>query len=379
LKHNKQLEACFIINLLLSLVKILYKFMLKKTHAKINFSAAARLAGVSRSALSIIINKKEGVSDKTRLKVESILAKIGYKAAPISKRRGVRKVLLTKFMKVGILIIGFHSREQMKEHAKVFWSAIVSAENEISLNQGEAVLIFLPYPERISEDILKLKCNGYIGIGLMPEPKNWPSVLIKYFNPVVWMPCSAGLGWGDAVGINQETTGTLAADYLYNLGSRNAAVVGLLNTRPIRTRTDSFVLRFQQLGGSVVPMRPLSSFYTRSRTPDLFAVDIVVDDLFKIKKKTDGIFVSSDCFLPEVYTDLRRNNCEPGKDVYVIGCSNEREYFRNLTPTPATIDIRSEEIAKRAVMQLMWRKLHPEGERFAIILEPKLIIPNKYA
>ncbi len=342
----------------------------------VNFAEAARIAGVSRAALSFVLNKKPGVSQATRLRVESVLAEINYRPAPRSKRRGVRKGMVGRLRRVGILIVGFHSKAQMKEHAKVFWSAIESASAEIRRLGSLPELIFLPNPDKLPTDISERGCDGWIGIGLMPEPQPWPEQLRQRLNPVVWMPCSAGLGWGDAVGINQEATGLLAAQYLYEAGARNAAVIGLLNTRPIRTRTDSFVLRFQQLGGSVVPVRPLRTFYTRARTPDLFAVDTVVDDLFVGKKRPDGIFVSSDCFLPEVYTELKRNGIKPGAEIKIIGCSNEREYFRALSPEPATIDIRAEEIAVRAVQQLWWRQQHPEGERFAIILEPRLVKPR---
>ena len=58
--------------------------MVKSHTSKVSFAVAAKLAGVSRSALSIVINKKAGVSEATRLKVEKILAKIDYKPAPIS-------------------------------------------------------------------------------------------------------------------------------------------------------------------------------------------------------------------------------------------------------------------------------------------------------
>jgi len=102
----------------------------------------------------------------------------------------------------------------------------------------------------------------------------------------------------------------------------------------------------------------------------------VVDDMLAAKKHTDGIFVSSDCFLPEVYQELKRCSKKPEVDVRIIGCSNEREYFRNLSPKPATIDIRAEEIAVRAVQQLWWRRQNPEGERFAIIVEPRLVLPG---
>ena len=341
----------------------------------ISFAEAARTAGVSRSALSFVINKKPGVSEATRRRVEIVLARIGYRPAPLAKRRGVRKAMIGRLRRVGILVVGFHSRAQMREHAKIFWSAIESASDEIRRLGAVPELVFLPDAEKPPADLAARGLDGWLGIGLMPEPKPWPAVLHEQLKPVVWMPCSAGLGWGDAVGINQEATGLLAAQYLYEAGARNAAVVGLLNTRPIRTRTDSFVLRFQQLGGSVMPGRPLRSFYTRARTPDLFAVDIAVDDLFRGKSRPDGIFVSSDCFLPEVYKQLRRNGVQPGVDVRVIGCSNEREYLAGLTPRPATIDIRGEEIAIRAVQQLWWRRQHPEGERFAVILEPRVVLP----
>ena len=264
----------------------------------------------------------------------------------------------------------------MKEHAKVFWSAINSAAEEIRKLGAVPELFFLADPEHPPKELFTANYQGWIGIGLMPEPKPWPAELRERLNPVVWMPCSAGLGWGDAVGINQEATGILAAKYLHGLGARTAAVIGLLNTRPLRTRTDSFVQRFQQLGGQIVPVRPLQDFYTRSRTPDQLAVDMVVDDMLGSKKHTDGIFVSSDCFLPEVYQELHRCGKRPEIDVRIIGCSNEREYFRGLSPKPATIDIRAEEIAVRAVQQLWWRRQHPEGERFAIILEPRLVLPG---
>ena len=328
----------------------------------VNFAEAARIAGISRAALSFVLNKKPGVSEATRQRVESVLARINYRPAPRAKRRGVRKGMVGRLRRVGMLIVGFHSKAQMKEHAKVFWSAIESASEEIRRLGSLPELVFLPDPEKLPADLWERGCDGWIGIGVMPEPKPWPEGLRQRLNPVVWMPCSAGLGWGDAVGINQEATGLLAAQYLYDAGAR--------------TRTDSFVLRFQQLGGNVVPVRPLRTFYTRSRTPDLFAVDTVVDDLFVGKKRPDGIFVSSDCFLPEVYTELKRNGIKPGADIKVIGCSNEREYFRGLSPEPATIDIRAEEIAVRAVQQLWWRQQHPEGERFAIIIEPRLVQPR---
>jgi DNA-binding LacI/PurR family transcriptional regulator len=343
--------------------------------SKVTFAQAAQLAGISRSALSIVINQRTGVSATTRRRVEKLLTRIGYSPAPLARRRGVRKAMAGRLRRVGVLIVGYSSKHQMQEHAKVFWNAIASASGEIERLGAKPELVFLPDPEHPPANLLEAGLEGWIGIGAMPEPKPWPEMLRQHLNPIVWMPCSAGLGWGDAVGINQEATGVIAAQYLYESGVRTAAVIGQLNTRPIRTRTDSFVLRFQQMGGNIVPMRPLRSFYTRSRTPDLFAVDVAVDDLFRTKKRADGIFVTSDCFVPEVYRELKRNSCQPGIDIKVIGCSNERDYFRDLAPKPATIDIRAEEIALRAVRQLWWRRQHPEAERFAVILEPRLVLP----
>ena len=344
---------------------------------QVNFAEAARLAGVSRAALSFVINNKPGVGKATRERVLEVLKSIGYQPAPLSRRRGLQKTKACRMTKVGILIFGYRSQTQMKEHAKVFWQAITSAADEIRRQGAKPELFFLPDPKRPPQGLMAAGCHGWIGIGLMREPEPWPEELCQRLNPVVWMPCSAGLGWGDAVGINQEATGLIAAHYLYERGVRTAAVIGLLNTRPIRTRTDSFVLRFQQLGGNIVPVRPLRQFYTRLRAPDLLAVDMVVGDMLESKPRADGIFVTSDCFLPEVYRELRRSSIKPCEDIQIIGCSNEREYLDNLSPRPATIDIRAEEIAARAVQQLFWRKNHPEGDRFAVIMEPRLVLPEE--
>lgn len=342
----------------------------------VSFSEAARIAGVSRAALSFIINNRPGVSEATRARVKEVLERIGYEPAPLNRRRGVRKSELGKIHRVGILIVGFRSQSQMSEHAKVFWMAVSKAADEIRRRGAKPEFIYLPDPKDPPAALAEVACQGWIGIGHMPEPEPWPAEWRERLNPVVWMPCAAGLGWGDSVGINQETTGLIAAHYLYARGARTAAVVGLLNTRPIRTRTDSFTQRFQQLGGEIVQVRPLNQFFTRQRTPNLLAVDIVLGDVVKSSPVADGIFVSSDCFMPEVYRQLIRSGLRPCEDMQIIGCSNEREYLRALVPTPATIDIRAEDIATRAVQQLWWRRQHPHEERTGVVLEPWLVLPD---
>ncbi|MFU8826847.1 MAG: LacI family DNA-binding transcriptional regulator, partial [Brevefilum sp.] len=45
----------------------------------------AKLAGVSRSTVSRVLNDDENVSDQTRVKVQTIINKTGYQPSPVAR------------------------------------------------------------------------------------------------------------------------------------------------------------------------------------------------------------------------------------------------------------------------------------------------------
>src|SRR5690554_2783559 len=54
--------------------------------SRLTIKEIAKIAGVSPSAVSIVLNDKKGVSDKTRNKIKKIVEKLNYSPNPSSRR-----------------------------------------------------------------------------------------------------------------------------------------------------------------------------------------------------------------------------------------------------------------------------------------------------
>jgi DNA-binding LacI/PurR family transcriptional regulator len=73
------------------------------------------------------------------------------------------------------------------------------------------------------------------------------------------------------------------------------------------------------------------------------------------------------------YPLLRRLGIKIGTDIQVVSCNNERSILAGLDPMPASIDLRPEEIGRKAVEQLRWRLVHPQDKSKVMVeIEPVL-------
>ena len=113
--------------------------------AKLTIKEIAKMAGVSPSAVSIVLNNRKGVSEHTRTRVMNIVKKLNYYPNPNSRR-----LLFNKTNNIGIL---FKKNVSPMEH--FFYSEL----NNIILHECEALgynLIFssLEYNNKTNEIIL---------------------------------------------------------------------------------------------------------------------------------------------------------------------------------------------------------------------------------
>src|SRR5206468_10911651 len=56
-----------------------------------------------------------------------------------------------------------------------------------------------------------------------------------------------------------------------------------------------------------------------------------------------------------VYRHMERRGIVPGRDVDIVSCDNERELLSLMRPTPPSIDLNRDMIARLAVERLLWR------------------------
>jgi DNA-binding LacI/PurR family transcriptional regulator len=104
------------------------------------------------------------------------------------------------------------------------------------------------------------------------------------------------------------------------------------------------------------------------------AMKRLIDRMLQIAPRPDGLFVPDDRFAPMAYQHLRERGVEPGRDVRVISCNNERAYLEALSPRPATIDLAPDLTGRLAVEHLLVQVRGGSHERsVGVVVQPKLI------
>ena len=90
-----------------------------------------------------------------------------------------------------------------------------------------------------------------------------------------------------------------------------------------------------------------------------------------------GLFVSRDEEVVQVYRLLLERGVRPGRDIEIISCDNENIRLAMLHPRPATIEIATADIARRAVRRLETRIKQPREAPVRILVTPHLVLPDE--
>lgn len=188
--------------------------------------------------------------------------------------------------------------------------------------------------------------------------------------PSVWLSSHADASGYRILEGNYEV-GRVALNYLRRRGARSLAFI-CPPTRFVQQlgRGEAFV-RLAQAAG--LPVHQL----VESGDPDVDereTLDRLIDRMLGLTPPPDGLFLPEDRYAPIVYQALRRRGVEPGRDLPVIACNNERTYLDGLNPRPATIDLAPELTGRLAVEQLLWQIRSGAVDRHVdVVVEPKLI------
>ena len=87
----------------------------------------------------------------------------------------------------------------------------------------------------------------------------------------------------------------------------------------------------------------------------------------------DGIFGQSDQVTNALYSLLGEYRIKPQQDIQIVSCNAEELFLGPLHPRPATIDIHTAEIGRRAVDLLIARLQNPAMPPSTVVMRPKLI------
>lgn len=334
----------------------------------------AKLAGVSSSTVSRVINNHPRVAPETAKSVRKAMQELGY--APSDRRPGPKPSFRPRSGSATIAFLVFGTSRTRATPA--FEDLLRGVSIGASKNDLNLVFNHVPDAEYLPPRILDQRTDGILLHGLPPVGEARERLRRL---PTVWlMGGRRRPEWGDQVLPDWYEIGELAAKYLTGRGHTHLAFMNLDSGHwSLRAYGQAFMIASHDANASAVAlqrMRPPSPEYWHQLSRE--AVDSIVSEFRSLPNQPTGIFVADDMQVAMLQPALQQAGVEigPGK-VEIISCNNEEPYLVGLMPRPAVIDIRVESIGRRGVEQLLWRFEHPDvNERLITAIEPHIVNSN---
>jgi LacI family transcriptional regulator len=316
----------------------------------------AAKAGVSVPTVSRLLSGSGYVSEDAATRIRACARELGYtpravRPGPKSKsQRGIRTG------NIALVSLDEVSPEEMLR-MPAFPSLLGGVQRALA-QQGLALVIAHVHDGQVPSVLHRNRVDGVLVMGgAAPLPSSLKQALLQL--PAVWFfrRHADPRGEFDHVFYDNARVGDLAADYFVSRGFRRLA---FLTPRATHTayaqRRDRFVQAAEAAGATV---RVFQTEKAASMT-DAACVEGLVAEMLNSGPLPEGLFVPADHDLLAAFHALRRKAVEPQRDVLLLGCNADPQFLSRMHPRPATIDIQSEAVGRRAVEQLLWRVANRE-------------------
>lgn len=334
-----------------------------------SITRVAKLAGVSSSTVSRVINNHPRVAPETAEAVRKAMAKIGY--TPSENRPGPKPSSRSRSGAIHVMFLVFGSSRGRS--APGFEELVHGISTAAERNNVEFTFSYVPDVDAFTQRLGSQKVDGVL-LGGNPGA----SARAKLANvPCVWLMGNRRRpDWGDQVMPDSYSVGELAARYLHGRGHQNVAFLNLDEGHwAIHLYGHAFSVAMGELGGTVTLLEE-----RRAQIPEGWAepsqesVERLVKRFVELTPRPTGIFVAEDMQVAMLQPALQRAGVTIGPEgTEVVSVNNERPYLTGLSPMPVSIDIRVGAIGSRGLEQLLWRIERPGShDRVVTMLEPRL-------
>jgi LacI family transcriptional regulator len=335
----------------------------------------AKLAGVSSSTVSRVINNHPRVAPETVKSVRKAMADLNY--TPSDRRPGPKPSFRSRS---GTATIAFLVLGTNKSRATpAFEDLLRGVSTAASKNDLNLIFNHVGDPDHVPPRIFDQRIDGLLLHGLMPGGELRER--LKRI-PTVWLMGNRRRpDWGDQVLPDWFEIGEFAAKHLISRGHKRLAFMNLDASHwSLRAYGHAFAIAGTDGGAEVIKLerpRPQNMpGYWREHSAE--AVVDLVSQFLKLSPRPTGVFVADDMQVAMLQPALQKAGVEIGAGhVEMVSCNNEEPYLVGLFPRPAVIDIRVESIGRRGVEQLLWRLEHGDvTERLLTTIEPAVIVPE---
>ncbi|UVC31397.1 ribose operon transcriptional repressor RbsR [Pantoea sp. SOD02] len=318
----------------------------------------ARLAGVSTSTVSHVINNNRFVSEQVREKVDQAIRELNY--APSALARSLK---IKQTRTIGMLLTA---------SSNPFYSEVVRGVENSCYERGYSLILCNTEgdEERMNRSLETLMQKRVDGLLMMCTETHLPSaeILNRYPSvPMVMMDWAPFEGRGDIIQDNALLGGELATQHLIDRGyTRIACIAGPQDKTPARLRLEGFH-KAMASSGLAVP-----SGYVVDGDFEFQGGFNAMNQLLTLDTLPEAIFTSNDAMAVGVYHALFQAGLRVPQDIAVMGYDNI-ELARYLTPPLSTIHQPKDELGELAIDTLIHRMSDPDASQQTLVLTPELV------
>ncbi len=318
----------------------------------------ARLAGVSTSTVSHVINNNRFVSEQVREKVEQAIRELNY--APSALARSLK---INQTRTIGMLLTA---------SSNPFYSEVVRGVENSCYERGYSLILCNTEgdEERMNRSLETLMQKRVDGLLMMCTETHLPSaeILNRYPSvPMVMMDWAPFEGRGDIIQDNALLGGELATQHLIDRGyTRIACIAGPQDKTPARLRLEGFHKAMTSSGLPVLPGYVVDGDF------EFQGGFNAMNQLLTLELLPEAVFTSNDAMAVGVYHALFQAGLRVPQDIAVMGYDNI-ELARYLTPPLSTIHQPKDELGELAIDTLIHRMSDPDASQQTLVLTPELV------
>lgn len=317
----------------------------------------ARLAQVSTSTVSHVLNNSRYVSDEIRKKILDIVAELNYTPSALA-----RSLKMKETKTIGMLVTATNNP---------FFAEVVSGV-EHYCNQNNYNLILCNNngnEERLNHNLQTLIQKQIDGLLLMcGDARFKESTTMNLIIPTVIMDWWPSVEKADKIFENAEYGGYLATKALINSGHQRIGIItGNLKKSLAQNRLKGYKQALIESQIALNPQWIIESHF------DFEGGVQGMEKLLQLEHRPSAVFACSDAIAVGAYQTAWRYGITIPNEMSIIGY-DDILLAQFLTPPLTTIHQPKADLGKLAVETLLERIKNPERDYRTLMLEPRLIL-----
>ena len=318
----------------------------------------ARMAGVSTSTVSHVINNNRFVSEAVREKVDRAISTLNY--APSALARSLK---LNQTHTIGMLLT---------TSSNPFYAEVVRGVEDSCYERGYSLILCNTAgdEERMNRSLETLLQKRVDGLLIMCTESHLPSaaILNRYPSiPTVMMDWAPFEGRGDIIQDNALLGGELATQHLIDSGyTRIACISGPLDKTPARLRLEGYRDAMARAGLTIHDGNELIGNFEFSGGFEAMQM------LLALEVRPQAVFICNDAMAVGAYLALYQAGLRVPQDIAVVGY-DDIELAQYMTPPLTTIHQPKDELGELAIDVLIHRISDPTQQQQRLQLTPVLM------